>query len=126
VLTLTTFDEIDSKKFKCRSLKILSQTCQSLNISTRNKKTQKILAITKTIADVIFLSYSRLNSYVQMAAINNLKKFLNLTIILCIITVDHTGNILALKVKGIYLDISETALVSIYVPNNNNRKFYAD
>jgi hypothetical protein len=39
---------------------------------------------------------------------------------------DHTGNILALKVRGMYTDNVKTALVSIYGPNNNNREFYAD
>jgi exonuclease III len=59
------------------TLKFLSQNCQSLNISTKCKKTHlKILALTKTNADVICISDIRLNSIVQIAAINDLvKKF---------------------------------------------------
>jgi hypothetical protein len=54
------------------------QNCQSLNISTKNKKTDlKINALMKKGCDIIFLSDTRLNSTRQSNAIFDLeKKFL--------------------------------------------------
>jgi exonuclease III len=52
------------------------------------------------------------------------KKCANLTIVDT--KTDHTGNILALKVKGIYTGNIETAVISIYGPNHNNREFFSD
>jgi len=59
----------------------LSFSCQnvlSLNVSTRNSKTDlKILAVTKKNCDIILLSDTRLNSDKQVAALHDLtKKFL--------------------------------------------------
>jgi hypothetical protein len=56
----------------------LSFSCQnvlSLNVSTRNSKTDlKILAVTKKNCDIILLSDTRLNSDKQVAALHDLTK----------------------------------------------------
>jgi exonuclease III len=132
---------------------ITSQNCQSLNISTKNRKTaQKITALTKTGSDVLFLSDIRLNSLIQTAAINDirkrlefngydfffnspfasrgvgiaLKKSAGFTVINQLN--DRTGNILVLNVGNIADPEQKVigSLISIYGPNDNSRDFYHD
>ena len=53
----------------------MSQNVLSLNISSKNSKTDlKIHAITKNNCDIILLSDTRLNSIKQIASTNDLKK----------------------------------------------------
>jgi exonuclease III len=131
------------------NISILAQNCQSLNISTKSTKTsQKILAITKTNSDIVFLSDVRLNTRAQIHGLEDLKKKLKFTnynlihnspnssrgtAILIKKTVqlqiisehrDNRGNILGLKVN---LDGEmDLALVSVYGPNDNDPSFYAN
>ncbi len=60
------------------SLTITAQNCLSLNISSKNNKTDlKILALTKGLNDIVLVSDIRLNSIKQSAALHDLeKKFL--------------------------------------------------
>jgi exonuclease III len=56
-------------------LEIGAQNCQSLNISTKNKKTDlKINALQKKNCDILFLSDTRLNSEKQSHAVFDLEK----------------------------------------------------
>ena len=56
-------------------ISLAAQNCQSLNISTKNKKTSlKINAVTKSNCEIIFLSDTRLNSDRQSYAIHDLNK----------------------------------------------------
>jgi hypothetical protein len=104
------------------NLKVICQNCQSLNVSTKNRKTlQKIVALTKTNADIILLSDTRLNYLIQKAAVNDIRKKLefagynfwfnspfasrgvsilikkNLGFTVSTINSDRTGNILAIE-----------------------------
>jgi len=66
---------LSSRKKKFPALTIASQNCLSLNISTRNNKTDlKILALTKHSHDIILLCDTRLNSTKQSAAIHDIEK----------------------------------------------------
>jgi exonuclease III len=63
----------NSKKFP--KLNFACQNVCSLNISKPNKKTHsKIITVTKTGADIIFLSDTRLNSDKQIAGVNDIVK----------------------------------------------------
>ncbi len=64
---------VQKKKFP--SINISSQNCLSLNISTKNNKTDlKILALTKSYHEIVLLCDIRLNSLKQSAAIHDLEK----------------------------------------------------
>jgi exonuclease III len=126
-------------------LKIYSQNCQSLNVSTRNKKTsQKLIALCKLDADIILFSDIRLNSLVQTSALNDITKKLDfngynfyhnspfssrgvaIAIKKCMNPgvaeqkTDRIGNILALKL------VNNLVIVAIYGPNDNSREFYVN
>jgi len=59
-------------KFK---LSISSQNVRSLNVSTKNEVTdKKLLCVTEQNSDIVLLSDTRLNTNVQIAALNDLKK----------------------------------------------------
>jgi hypothetical protein len=60
-----------------KNLEFGIQNCQSLNISTKNKKTDlKVNALVKKKCDIIFLSDIRLNTVKQAHAVHDLcKKF---------------------------------------------------
>jgi hypothetical protein len=63
------------QKRKFPSINISSQNCLSLNISTKNNKTDlKILALTKSNHEIVLLCDIRLNSLKQSAAIHDLEK----------------------------------------------------
>jgi exonuclease III len=58
-------------------MKLVSRNCQSLNVSTKNKKTsKKLLALINTGADILLLSDTRLNSLIQVSALNDITKML--------------------------------------------------
>jgi exonuclease III len=66
---------VTTRKNKFPSLSIASQNCLSLNISTKNNKTDlKILALTKNSHDIILLCDVRLNSIKQTAAVHDIEK----------------------------------------------------
>ena len=53
-----------------------SQNLRSLNISTKNKITkEKIYAVTKENADIIFICDLKLNSSIQKAAVHDVEKY---------------------------------------------------
>jgi exonuclease III len=63
------------RKKKFPLINISSQNCLSLNISTKNSKTDlKILALTKNDHEIVLLCDIRLNSLKQSAAIHDLEK----------------------------------------------------
>jgi exonuclease III len=108
------------------------------------------LAVTKTNADVIFLSDIRLNSLIQIAAVNDIEKkikfngyeFLynspfasrevgilikkDLGFSISETKKDREGNILLLKCNKNGTEGNHVTLGSIYGPNDNNREFFAD
>ena len=57
------------------NLNFSSQNMRSINISTKNETTlKKLIAVTKSKAEVVFLSDIRLNSNNQKSAIHDLEK----------------------------------------------------
>jgi hypothetical protein len=72
---LAMFPYNDGTKGTSLDLNFVTQNVRSLNISTKNIFTeQKILAITNSGADIIFLSDLRLNSYKQIDACKDIAK----------------------------------------------------
>jgi exonuclease III len=138
------------------NLNIISQNCQSLNVSTKNRKTtQKIVALTKTGADIILMSDIRLNSLIQIAATNDIAKKLEfngyefyynspfasrgvgiavkktLGLLKNNQSNDRTGNILAIDFTFPANNAgpdqhSMLTIFSLYGPNDNNGEFYND
>jgi exonuclease III len=71
-------ENLTSQNVKFPNLSFAAQNVLSLNVSTKNSKTDlKILAVTKNNVDVVILSDTRLNTDKQSASIHDLtKKFL--------------------------------------------------
>ena len=124
----------------------MSQNLLSFNISTTNSKTlQKIQAITKEKNDIVFVSDTRLNSYVQNYAIHDLEKKFNfkgydfihnskrasrgtgiliskrLSYVINGQTNDYEDNYLLLDITILNFRM---VLGSIYGPNCNNQLFW--
>jgi hypothetical protein len=130
---------------KMPKINVSCQNVCSLNISKPGRKTHsKLISVTKSESDVIFLCDTRLNSDLQIAGVNDIRKKLNFlgysffhnstrnsrgTAILISnkllfstvdVYKDADCNILMLKIK-----ITETIITlgSIYGPNQDDENF---
>jgi hypothetical protein len=123
------------------------QNCQSLNISTKNKKTDlKVNALVKKKCDVIFLSDTRLNTDKQAHAVHDLCKKFALagynfyyhsptssrgvgiliskkvnSVVNDRQIVDDDGNFMILKTT---INNIPVAMCAVYGPNHNDMQFF--